>query len=190
MIAANNGRAFTLADVEALCRSGASNKLRGGPTIGYRGIGFKSVVSLTQRVWVFSGDHSFVFDRDRTRSVLGSEDDVPLIRIPHLVEEDDPTTAIVSSWRGTYNTVFFFGALDVRLLHEEVGAFDSGYLLFLNDLERVALFAEGDDRVFARSSHIAENGHFVMLTDTPASTAWEVLSGKGGPDTEGCAEDG
>jgi hypothetical protein len=110
---------------------------------------------------------------------LGSEDDVPLIRIPHLVEADDPTTAIVTSWRATYNTVFFFGALDVRLLHEEVGAFDSGCLLFLNHLERVALCAEGDDRVFARSSHIANSRHFVMLADTRASTVWEVLSGNG-----------
>src|SRR5580704_2917932 len=56
LIVANNGRVFTIADVEALCRSGASNKQRGGATIGYRGIGFKSVVNLAERVYVLSGE--------------------------------------------------------------------------------------------------------------------------------------
>jgi hypothetical protein len=41
-VVGNNGRPFTIHDVEALCRSGSSNKRRGGSTIGYRGIGFKS----------------------------------------------------------------------------------------------------------------------------------------------------
>ncbi|MDA8242001.1 MAG: hypothetical protein M0Z67_16750 [Nitrospiraceae bacterium] len=36
IIVANNGHPFTIEDVEALCRSGASNKFRGGNTIGYR----------------------------------------------------------------------------------------------------------------------------------------------------------
>jgi len=40
-VVGNDGRPFTIQDVEALCRSGSSNKYRGGNTIGYRGIGFK-----------------------------------------------------------------------------------------------------------------------------------------------------
>src|SRR4051794_40740284 len=44
-IAANDGRLFTAADLLSLCRSAASSKARGA-TIGYRGIGFKSVVSF------------------------------------------------------------------------------------------------------------------------------------------------
>jgi hypothetical protein len=102
LVVANDGRAFTIADVEALCRSGASNKHRGGATIGYRGIGFKSVVNLADRVWVFSGEQRFLFDRERTRSVLGFEHDVPLIRIPHLVEPDDAAERVMGSWRGKY----------------------------------------------------------------------------------------
>jgi hypothetical protein len=179
LVIANDGRAFTIADVEALCRSGASNKHRGGTTIGYRGIGFKSVVNLAQRVSVFSGEHRFLFDREKTRSVLGFDLDVPLIRIPHLVEADDVTERALSAWRSQYRTVFFFESLDVRLLHEEAAAFDGGCLLFLNHLERVTLRVGGGDRAFVRSSHVSNSRHFILLADASAKTAWEVLSGKG-----------
>src|ERR1019366_6594095 len=43
LLVANDGREFTQQDFENLCRSAASSKLR-GPSIGFRGIGFKSVV--------------------------------------------------------------------------------------------------------------------------------------------------
>lgn len=179
LVVANNGRVFTIADVEALCRSGASNKQRGGATIGYRGIGFKSVVNLAERVYVFSGEQRFLFDRERTRSVLGFEHDVPLIRIPHLVEADDAAEKLVGGWRGTYTTVFFFGSLDARLLHEDIGAIDGGSLLFLNHLERVTLHVAGGDRKFVRSSHVARNRRSIALADTSGSTDWEILSRDG-----------
>jgi hypothetical protein len=179
LVVANNGRAFTTSDVEALCRSGASNKHRGGTTIGYRGIGFKSVVNLAERVWIFSGEHRFLFDRERTRSVLGSEHDVPLIRIPHLAEADGATERVVRSWRSQYCTVFFFDSLDARLLHEEAAAFEGGCLLFLNHLERVTLRVGGEDRAFVRSPHVANGRRFLALTGTSAKTSWEVLSGQG-----------
>lgn len=179
LVVANNGRVFTIADVEALCRSGASNKQRGGATIGYRGIGFKSVVNLAERVYVFSAEHRFVFDRERTRSVLGSDHDVPLIRIPHLVEVDDGTEKLIHGWRAKYPTVFYFGSLDARLLHEDVGAIDGGCLLFLNHLERVTLHVAGSDRAFVRSSHVVRSRRSIVLTDASGTAAWEVLSGEG-----------
>lgn len=179
LVVANNGKVFTIEDVEALCRSGASNKQRGGATIGYRGIGFKSVVNLAERVYVFSGEHRFLFDRERTRSVLGSDHDVPLIRIPHLVEADDATEKLIHGWREKYPTVFYFGSLDARLLHEDVGAIDGGCLLFLNHLERVSLHVAGAGRDFVRSSHVVHSRRSFVLADTSGSAVWEVLSGDG-----------
>ena len=179
LVVANNGRAFTIADVEALCRSGASNKQRGGATIGYRGVGFKSVVNLAERVCVFSGEQRFIFDRDRTRSVLGFEQDVPLIRIPHLVEAGDANEKLIGGWRGHYTTVFFFASLNSRLLLDDVGALESGCLLFLNQIERVTLRIAGVDRDFIRSSHAANNRRFILLADTFVPSAWEILSGEG-----------
>ena len=55
LFAANNGRCFTESDFESLCRSAASSKHR-GESIGFRGIGFKSVVGLAESVHVISGE--------------------------------------------------------------------------------------------------------------------------------------
>jgi len=66
LVVANDGRPFTVHDIEALCRSGSSNKNRGGSTIGYRGIGFKSVVNLAKRIYIFSDDYKFYFDKSAT----------------------------------------------------------------------------------------------------------------------------
>ena len=62
LIVANDGRLFTENDLIAICRSGASTKKRGGSSIGYRGIGFKSVVNLAERVHIISGELSLNFE--------------------------------------------------------------------------------------------------------------------------------
>ena len=51
----NNGRKFSEEDFQALCRSAKSYKKR-GEQIGYRGIGFKSVEGVSQKVSLLSGD--------------------------------------------------------------------------------------------------------------------------------------
>jgi hypothetical protein len=81
---ANNGRPLTAADAEALCRSASSTKRRGGDSIGYRGIGFKSLAAIASRIDVCSSEVSFSFDRTVTAQLLGerSPSHVPLIRIP------------------------------------------------------------------------------------------------------------
>ena len=86
----NNGRPFDLADAEALCRSASSTKTRGN-SIGYRGIGFKSLAAVASHITVASANWRFSFDREETSKLLrvsGHEvrpGDVPLIRIPTQV---------------------------------------------------------------------------------------------------------
>lgn len=83
---ANDGRPFTAADAEALCRSASSSKKR-GDSIGYRGIGFKSLAAVASKIEVRSAQVSFSFDRDDSVLVLAAAGnpnaaDIPLIRIP------------------------------------------------------------------------------------------------------------
>jgi len=111
-VVGNNGKPFTKEDVEALCRSGSSNKQRGGQTIGYRGIGFKSVVNIANVVNIISGEFKFSFERSKTIEVLDNILDVPLIRIPHIfspndIELENEVSEIISKFN--YNTVFVFG---------------------------------------------------------------------------------
>jgi hypothetical protein len=111
-----------------------------------------------------------MFDRERTRSILGLNHDVPLIRIPHLVDTTDLTETTLSMWRRRFQTVFFFESLDERLLNDEITALDSGWLLFLNHLQRVALSSEESDRAFNRSFHVANGRRFAVIGDGSTQT--------------------
>lgn len=82
-IVANNGREFTEEDLISLCRSGASTKVRGKESIGYRGIGFKSIVNYSEVVHLISGGMNVTFSKQLTEKVLNTDSDVPLIRVPH-----------------------------------------------------------------------------------------------------------
>lgn len=88
---ANNGRPITSADAEALCRSASSTKRRGGDSIGYRGIGFKSLAAIASRIDIRSSDVAFAFDRNVTAQLLGEQSPsaVPLIRIPCEIRSTD-----------------------------------------------------------------------------------------------------
>lgn len=86
----NDGRTLDPGDIEALCRSASSTKQRGGATIGYRGIGFKSLAVVASNIEIRSADASFRFDRAGTAALLGEvdPDKVPLIRVPTDVRHD------------------------------------------------------------------------------------------------------
>jgi len=85
---ANDGRCFSRDDFESLCRSAASNKTRAS-NIGYRGIGFKSVVTFAESVYLVSGGLEAVFCRTRTRQEVPGAKRVPLVRIPHAPTGED-----------------------------------------------------------------------------------------------------
>ena len=88
LFVANNGRVFNQSDLESLCRSASSNKLR-GETIGYRGIGFKSVVGFAKEIHLFSGEIELTFSKELTKKEISQADRVPLIHIPHNVSESE-----------------------------------------------------------------------------------------------------
>ena len=86
LFVANNGRPFNIKDLESLCRSASSNKVRGA-TIGYRGIGFKSVVSFAKEVHLISGDYAITFSKELSKQIVPQANKVPLIRIPHELDK-------------------------------------------------------------------------------------------------------
>lgn len=92
----NDGRPLDAADVEALCRSANSTKTRGADSIGYRGIGFKSLAAIAHRIDVRSAGVRFAFDRTAAAALLGEVDAsaVPLIRIPAEVRPDAPIAGV------------------------------------------------------------------------------------------------
>ena len=73
LVIRHNGAHFSPGNVKALCRYGApvaeetsageKEKQLDLQKIGYKGIGFKSVFNIADRVWVLSDDYTFRFDK-------------------------------------------------------------------------------------------------------------------------------
>ena len=141
LLVANDGRPFTRDDVIALCRSGASNKRRGDGSIGYRGIGFKSVAGIAHEIEVICRDYIFRFSKLMTQELLGIESDVPLIRIPHPITTGTPVTKSHGEHllAEGMNTVFILSGLDHRMVTEEAQTFDESAMLFLNNVSQIEI---------------------------------------------------
>jgi len=132
----NDGRIFNQKDLESLCRSASSNKVR-GESIGYRGIGFKSVVSFTKEIHIISGELEITFSRSRTLQEIPNATRVPLIRIPHLLSNSDkelinPTINILKS--DGYTTIFVFTGVTANEIESEFDSFEYNTLIFLRNI--------------------------------------------------------
>ena len=178
---ANNGRPFTVHDIEAICRSGSSNKSRGGSTIGYRGIGFKSVVNLAKRIYIFSDDYKFSFDKEATRQLLPEIAEVPLIRVLHPY--DDKITPLkiapqldkLAEQEG-YTTFFVFCDIDNRIVKQELQDFDRNSLLFLNNICQVVCKVDNIQREIIVTKQYRNNQRIIDIQEGDKSDTWEIIS--------------
>ncbi len=181
-IVGNNGRTFTSEDVESLCRSGSSNKQRGGNTIGYRGIGFKSVVNIANTISVFSGEFNFSFDRTRTKHALQNDVDVPLIRVPHPIAEKEETEikqAFELKQKNGYTTIFVFRDVVGKLSLEELSDLDRSSLLFLNNLRTLTINYQHINRQIV-VEHLSTNQRqtIVRICEKDYRDEWLIESSK------------
>ncbi len=181
LLVANDGRTFSNDDVVALCRSGASNKRRGGGSIGYRGIGFKSVAGIANEIDVISGDHKFRFSKSLTKQQLNIDSDVPLIRVPHPLASNHIQCLphIEMLLTEGMKTVFILSGLDDRMIAEEAESFDESAMLFLNNIDRVEIELPRVKRVLSRSAKQREDGLSVEQIDSgDRQRHWLVASGE------------
>ncbi|MFC6881543.1 MULTISPECIES: DUF3883 domain-containing protein [Actinomadura] len=159
----NDGRPLNAADIEALCRSASSTKQRGEGTIGYRGIGFKSLAAIAERIDIRSADVAFSFDRRRSAEKLGMAVDpgsVPLIRVPTGIRE-------VEAWvDGVSFTVTRQGGAQAQ-----IGNIDPISVLFLRNVEQLTVRADGQ----ASTAHIERNDQGVVLRNTDGEARFALL---------------
>lgn len=162
----NDGRVFDEQDLVALCRSGVSNKQRGQNTIGYRGIGFKSVASIASTIVLFSGDFTVCFNKKMTQELIKAKLQVPLIRIPHHFTDVD----IMGELNGlkekySYNTIFAFVDVDYEILQKEIMSFDPTCLLFLNNVEKVVFAFDEFTKEYTKSFKFTSSNYLVKISD-------------------------
>lgn len=178
IICANDGRPFSESDLRSVCRSGASNKKK-GETIGYRGIGFKSVAALAHQVKIISGGISVVFDKDLTAVAIGlPRDKVPLIRIPHSFDTKPGKVlnAALESLRLSGMTTFFvFQGINLPRTLNDLNSVRDACLLFLRNIEEVELDIMGDQRS-CRCRRTVRDGMQGLVISTQADTQeWEII---------------
>jgi len=152
LLVANDGRSFSEDDIVAICRSGSSNKHRGGGTIGYRGIGFKSVAGVAAEIEVYSAGHHFRFSKTMTQDLLGIRSDVPLIRIPHPINHipEDVQQQCHQFFERGFSTIFVLFGLNARMIEQESLEFDETALLFLNNVTAIEIDLPKTQRILQR----------------------------------------
>ena len=178
LFVANNGRPFNIKDLESLCRSASSNKVRGA-TIGYRGIGFKSVVSFAKEVHLISGDYAITFSKELSKQIVPQANKVPLIRIPHELDKSirsELAGEIKEIQDEGFNTVFIFSGVLANQIDEEYTSFANTTLLFLNSIQVIKIHLS--KKVTANIAVIEENekGRILRVSTTDAISNWFVCS--------------
>ena len=177
LLVANDGHHFTAENFQSLCRSAASSKHR-GTSIGYRGIGFKSVVGFAEVVHVLSGELAATFSRERTAQEIPEATRVPLIRIPHpLLPADRAGFAGVADglFRDGFKTVFVFAGLVGGNIEAEFAAFDPTSLLFLRNVRQVELRGGVDSIITVRRDATKPGVQSLRLAGPDGVTQWSVL---------------
>ena len=176
LVVANDGRIFTSDDIQSLCRSGASNKQRGSGVIGYRGIGFKSVAGISSEIDVISGEYRFRFSKPLTKVELKSNQDTPLIRIPHDLVITDESVLIAKQLivQENVSTVFVMSGLDLRVLSDEANAFEESTLLFLNSIQEVKIELPDVSKSFLRSAVKRADGYTIETIGNSEENSWLI----------------
>lgn len=174
-LVANNGRAFTEEDLYALCRSGASTKRRKSGTIGFRGIGFKSVVNYAKTVHLISGNIRTTFSRDKTKKEITNIEMVPLIRIPHIFSGENYDKVIQQVFKNGYTTAFIFET-ENDSLEKEIQNFNISCMIFLRNLSEI-LYENDSIQLWKTEEKKKSNiSKIITCFDGMEKTTWLVFS--------------
>ena len=176
LFVANNGREFNNRDLESLCRSASSNKVR-GESIGYRGIGFKSVVGFAKEIHIISGDLEITFSKNKTASEIPQAKQVPLIRIPHKLSKEDKVefeSVIEHFKKNNYVTIFVFSGITAHEIELEFDSFDTSSLLFLRNICETDLSIGKSNKTVIEKIKCDNNITRVKIINELTSSSWLI----------------
>lgn len=161
---ANEGAGFTKGGVRAVTYAFLSTKR--GDEIGRFGLGFKSVLGITERPQIFSRGVSFEFNAPDTAELFAGVPNeggrLPLLRIPTLADAAreaaaDRNLAEMMSWATTIVKLPLSREGD--RLRRELDEFDVEALLFFKPLERLRITVQESAGAAPVSRDYAREGH-------------------------------
>lgn len=148
---ANQGSPFAPGGVRALLQSHLSPKE--GNEIGRFGLGFKSVIEITDRPSVVSRSGSFEFDSDRAKreieAVSPGHEMYPVLRTAWPLDPNginDPNVLELMAWASTVVVLPLRSATDRIWLAEVMSEFPAEFLLFSPHVGELILRVEGESR--------------------------------------------
>jgi hypothetical protein len=178
LFVANNGRMFNDEDIESLCRSASSNKVR-GESIGYRGIGFKSVVGFAKEIHIISGDVEITFSKKKTAIEIPEAKQVPLIRIPHILDELDKEkfkSALTEFNTNEYTTIFVFSGVTAHEIELEFDSFDTSSLLFLRNICETDFSIGETIKTAIEKTKLDKNTSRVNIISDDTKSSWLIFN--------------
>lgn len=147
---ANAGRPFSSSGITAITMAHLSHKR--GNEIGRFGLGFKSVLAVSDTPQVLSQSVAFGFNSPEAvlalKKVAGGVKRYPVLRTATLIDaaseiDSDPILVNLGEWATTI--VKLPGAKNVRRLRREIEQFSSEFLLFVHAVREVHLRVLGPE---------------------------------------------
>lgn len=145
---ANDGKEFDQAGIDAITHAYLSDKR--GEEIGRYGLGFKSVLAVTDNPQVFSRSVSFHFGSPEARAILtgvgARENDLPILRLPTVLDaveaiDHDATLRELTDWA---STVVRLPLQQHVKLTEQLLDFQTQFLIFTPHVEELTIAIRHD----------------------------------------------
>ena len=177
---ADEGQSIDQDGVRALMFSHLSPK-RGTSEIGRFGLGFKSVLGVTDRPEFFSRSGSFRFDREKSsqviQSVASNVDRYPVLRLPEVLDplpegRSDPILGEMMEWASNVVRLPLFPGA-ARDIEQQIRDFPPEFLLFVEHVSQLIL--QGTESEVPRILALTREGDEFLLEDGTRSTRWRVI---------------
>lgn len=178
LLVLHNGNSFSSEDVQVISNIGdkSSHKINNKEKTGYKGIGFKSVFSDSDTVYIDSGGFSFAFDKNSP--VYNRVPDINAIpwqikpiwqkryRLPKEVAEEQNffSSRVGIALNAGLENIDHYNSIIPRLLH------DPRFMLFLRHVENIN-FQSKDVNVMATKK---TNDELVVISNGIVNSDWIV----------------
>lgn len=180
---ANDGQEFEQAGIEAITHAYLSDK-RGGE-IGRYGLGFKSVLAVTDNPQIFSRSASFQFGAPEARSVLeevgATDGNLPVLRLAtplnaSVILKEDPVLGRLAE--GQASTVVRLPLHRHADLEEQLLGFQTQFLIFTPHVEEltIAVCRNGDERKVKHSCRSIGDSSYVLQGPQVGVQKWAIFT--------------